>query len=129
MYVQRRLRSGWACAQSDQSLRCPHELRYPLSAKRRLIRLGGFPGWSKSSLGAQIILLVLSWSGSFYVGHQSYQINHISKSKNKSSIQKGPAVCSCFYWYCLPNLALLFYGGSRKGKNCTEPQAMSPGDV
>ena len=45
-------RSGWASAQSDQSLRCPHELRYPLSAQRRLIRLGGFSGWSESSLGA-----------------------------------------------------------------------------
>ena len=88
MCVQRRLRWGWASAQYDQSLRCPHELRYPLSAQRRLIRLGGFQGWSESSLGAQIILLVLSWGGSFYVGHQSYQINHISCSKNKSSIQK-----------------------------------------
>ena len=129
MCVQRRLRSGWALAQSDQILRCLHELRYPLSAQRRLIRLGGFPGWSKSSLGAQIILLVLSWSGSFYVGHQSYQIDHISCSKNKSNIQTVPAVCSFFGWYCLPNLALLFYGGSRKGMNCTEPKAMSPGGV
>ena len=39
-------------------------LSYPLSAKWRLIRLGGCPGWSESSLGAQIILLVLSWGGS-----------------------------------------------------------------
>ena len=36
-------------------------LSYPLSAQRRLIRLGGCPGWSESSLGSQIILLVLSW--------------------------------------------------------------------
>ena len=28
-------------------------LSYPLSAHRRLIRLGGRPGWSESSLGAQ----------------------------------------------------------------------------
>ena len=27
---------------------------------------GGCPGWSESSLGAQIIWLVLSWGGSFY---------------------------------------------------------------
>ena len=27
----------------------------------RLIRLGGYPGWSESSLGAHAILLVLSW--------------------------------------------------------------------
>ena len=31
-------------------------LSYPLSAQRRLIRLGGCPGWSESSLGAHAIL-------------------------------------------------------------------------
>ena len=31
---------------------------------RILIRLGGCPGWSESSLGAHAILLVLSWGGS-----------------------------------------------------------------
>ena len=36
MCAQWRLRSAWASAQSDQSLRCPHELIYPLSAQRRL---------------------------------------------------------------------------------------------
>ena len=58
MCAQRRLRSAWASTQSDQNLRCPHEkkawvLSYPLSAQWRLIRLGGCPGWSESSLGAQ----------------------------------------------------------------------------
>ena len=58
--AQRRLRSAWASAQSDQSLRCPHEetlgpqLPIQCTAKT-LIRLGGCPGWSESSLGAQII--------------------------------------------------------------------------
>ena len=37
---------------------------YPLSAQRRLIRLGGCPGWSESSLGTHAILLVLSWGSS-----------------------------------------------------------------
>ena len=37
--AQRRLRSAWASAQSDQNLRCPHEE-------------SGCPGWSESSLGA-----------------------------------------------------------------------------
>ena len=37
---------------------------YPLSAQWRLIGLGGCPGWSESSLGAQVILLVLSCCGS-----------------------------------------------------------------
>ena len=57
--AQRRLRSAWASAQSDQSLRCPHEeslgpyLPIARTAKT-LIRLGG---WANSHL------LVLSWDG------------------------------------------------------------------
>ena len=34
--------------------------------QQRLIRLGGCPGWSESSLGAKVILLALSWGGSFH---------------------------------------------------------------
>ena len=42
---------------SPMSLKAVHMkkawiLSYPLNAQRRLIRLGGFPGWSESSLGA-----------------------------------------------------------------------------
>ena len=71
MCAQRRLRSAWAFAQSDQSLRCPHEERLGPSLPieriaNTLIRLGGCPGWSESSLGAHAILLVLSWGGSKY---------------------------------------------------------------
>ena len=40
---------------------------YPLSAQWRLIRLGGCPDWSESSLGAQVILLVLSWCDTFFL--------------------------------------------------------------
>ena len=43
----------------------PWVLSYPVSAQRTLIRLGGCPGWSESSLGAQVILSVLSWGGSY----------------------------------------------------------------
>ena len=46
--AQRRLWSDWADAQADQSL----------------IRLGGCPGWSESTLGTEFILLVFSWGGS-----------------------------------------------------------------
>ena len=45
-----------ASAQSDQSSLSAWRnsvLSYPLSAQLRLIRLGGCPGWSESSLGAQ----------------------------------------------------------------------------
>ena len=39
---------------------------FPESVLQRLIRLSGYPGWS-FSLGAQVIFLVLSWSGSFVI--------------------------------------------------------------
>ena len=54
MCVQRRLRSAWASAKSDQSLCCPHEeslgpwLPIERTAKT-LIRLGGCQGWTESS--------------------------------------------------------------------------------
>ena len=69
MCAQQRLRSAWASAQSDQSLRCPHEeslgqLPFKRTAKT-LIRLDGCPFWSESSLGWHVILLVLSWGGSY----------------------------------------------------------------
>ena len=89
--AQRRLRSAWASAQSDQSLCCqheknlgslptywvhsedwslccPHEINLGSLAthwQRRLIRLSGCPGWSESLLGAQVILLILPCAGSF----------------------------------------------------------------
>ena len=69
--AQRRLRSAWASAQSDQSFRSLLEetlgpqLHIECTAKT-LIRLGGFPGWSESWLGAYVILLVLPWGVSFY---------------------------------------------------------------
>ena len=40
-------------------------LSYPMSAERRLIRLGRCPGWSESLLGAHTILLVLLWGSLF----------------------------------------------------------------
>ena len=52
------------------SLLCPREERLgPLlpfeHIAKTLIRLGGFPGWSESSLGAYVILLVLSCGGPY----------------------------------------------------------------
>ena len=48
---------------------CPPEAKFvPKLPNERtaetLIRLGGCPGWSESSLGTKVILLVLSWGGS-----------------------------------------------------------------
>ena len=83
MCAQRWLRSAWASAQPDQSLRCPHEETFgpqlPIErTAKTLIRLGGCPGWSESSLGAKTILLVLSWGG--------------------SNVREYPAMCQCQVW-------------------------------
>ena len=42
-------------------------LGYTISAKRRLIRLGGCTGWSESPLGAHAILFVMSCAGSNFI--------------------------------------------------------------
>ena len=57
MCAQRRLRSTWASAQSDQSLRCPHEeslgLQLPIERTAKTqINLGIRQFWSESSLSA-----------------------------------------------------------------------------
>ena len=72
MCAQRRVRSAWTSAQSDQSLRCALNgyLRtqgFYMRTAKTLVRLGGCSGWSESSLGAHAILLVLSRGGSIIV--------------------------------------------------------------
>ena len=66
-------------------------LSYPLSAQRRLIRLGGCPGWSESSLGAHVILLVLSCAGSilcFQSGHDKSKASRSLDTKPTSKVRK-----------------------------------------
>ena len=68
--AQRRFRSAWTSAQSDQSLHCTlygylRTQAFFLRTAKTLIRLGGCPGWSEFSVGAHAILLVLSWGGSY----------------------------------------------------------------
>ena len=81
--AQQRLRSAWASAQSDQSLRCPHEESLgpylPIErTEKTLIRLDGCPGWSESLLGAHTILLVLSRGGSFHcINYKQKHTTHI----------------------------------------------------
>ena len=66
--AQRRLRSHWASAQSGQSSlsawRKLGSLATHWAHSATLIRQGGFPDWSESSLGA-LILSVLSCRGSY----------------------------------------------------------------
>ena len=55
-------------------------LSLPLSAQRRLIRLGqADPGWSESSLGTYAISLVLSWGGSFSITPEWCFLRYINK--------------------------------------------------
>ena len=62
LFAQRRLRSAWASAQSDQSLRCPREeslvLSCPLSAQRRLCS-----DWPDAQAN-----LSLRWAHTHFVG-------------------------------------------------------------
>ena len=60
-----------------------------LCGQWRLIRLGGCPGWSESSLAAQVILLVLSWCGSLYLKRE-WVI--------KCLIFIQPGACCARYW-------------------------------
>ena len=68
---------------------------------KTLIRLGGCPGWSKSSLGAHVILLVLSWGGSFLF------VTHLSRKKKEKKERKKdwpPVVFGTVFCrlYCFP---------------------------
>ena len=72
LYAQRRLRSALASAWSDQCLRCALNGKIGTKAffmrtAKTLIRLGGCQGWPESSLGAHVILLVLSRGGSKWI--------------------------------------------------------------
>ena len=58
LWAQRRLRSAWASAQSDQNLRCPHE-------ESLATHWAHSEDWSESSLGSHVSLLVLSQGGSY----------------------------------------------------------------
>ena len=87
--AQWRPRSAWASTQSDQSLRCAGhgQLRtqaFFMQTGKTLIRLGGCPGWSESSLGAHAILLVLSQGG-------SYMQRQLTTSKQLSMIMEHNA--------------------------------------
>ena len=67
-------------------------LSYPLSAQRRLIRLGACPGWSESSLGA-VILFVLSWgrsNKSKILLSIEYELEHNKTAKTQISMGIRP---------------------------------------
>ena len=73
----------WAASRQNQQNDCaPSEDSD--QPGQTLIRLGVWPGWSDSSLGAHAILLVLSWGGSFYFsGVWIYDVLNTSSSQTK----------------------------------------------
>ena len=69
-YAQQRLGSVRASAQSDQSSLCTQWVATQdvfMPTAKTLIRLGGCPGGSESSMATQVILLVLSCGGSYVI--------------------------------------------------------------
>ena len=87
-------------------------LSYLLSAQRRLGILGGCPGWSESSLGAQVILLVFSCCDLFYL--QIFQVTpfDITILLWSCSVSRGlNRICSIFtislYIFFLLRIAFL----------------------
>ena len=92
--AQRRLRSAWASAQSDQSLRCPVWSESSLSAWRKLGSLATYWAHSEDSdqtgqmprlirvfAGHTVILLVSSWGGSYWDAICCWQVWFVSQSR------------------------------------------------
>ena len=88
-----------------------------MRSAKTLIRLGGCPGWSESSLGAHATLLVLSWGGSINVLYGSnffcllprvvytYFINFLNQSQLTtllSSLIARQRVGPQTYWWLRP---------------------------
>ena len=92
-------------------------LSYPLNAQRRLIRLGGCPGWSESSLGTQVILLVLSRGSSLirFSKQHGFWLGVFPSEKAKSNKSDLFGVCLftvIIYFMtrsCLPFIRLPFW--------------------
>ena len=67
---------------------------------KTLISLDGCPGWSKSSLGAHAILLVLSWSGSVVSWSRTKPVKwSVHPAKTQISLGNQP-----------PSLVRVFFG-------------------
>ena len=94
--AQRRLKWAWESAQSDQSLRCAlngllRTQTFFVRTAKTLIRLGGCPGWSESSLDAQPFC---------WFCHVVAQIISITLD---------------YYYYC-PDILWRSYGGTRTSR-------------
>ena len=75
------------------------------SGQRRLIRLGGRPGWSESLLGAQIILIVLLCTGSNEKNGKAIN-NTINATGMNLTVTNPVAKLKCIYIIVLINTGL-----------------------
>ena len=106
--AQQRLRSAWASAQSDQSLRCPHEeslgsLATHWAHHEDSDQTGKIPRLIWVFAGCTVILLVLSWGGSFFKVSLTAQIID-EDSPWRTYPCWGNAICWVFYacqWDCV----------------------------
>ena len=101
MCAQRRLRSAWASAQSDQSLRFALNGQLKTQAffmrtAKTLIRLGGCTSWAESSMGAHAILLVLSRGGSNRYWSRTSRGGGFEKSKTNAEFERD--LCQAKAW-------------------------------
>ena len=88
---------------------------YPMSAQWKLIRLGGCPGWSKSSLGAHVILLILSWAGSNHLFRtvNTWAASSKNVSSNMHKLCRFRSSCTCEkYQSCSPFIYSVEFKGS-----------------
>ena len=66
--------------------------RFFMRTAKTLIRLGGCTGWSVSSLGAMVILLLMSCDGSLYIAAESPSIDGEADCGSKGRwFDSGPA--------------------------------------
>ena len=104
--TQWKRRSACASDQSDQRLRCAlngllRTQAFFMRTAKTLIRLGGCPGWSESSLGAHS----LCW----FCQIAAHMMNSCNKSGNSRSSPKSRSACTNMYsqseqlfWWLLP---------------------------
>ena len=93
--AQRRLRSAWASALRTQA--------FFMRTANTLIRLGGYHGWSESSLDTH--LLVLSCRGSYYHRSKSLSLRRSGGSLSIYSVQ-------CVRYFPQRRLRLIRTGGT-----------------
>ena len=103
--TQRRLGSAWASTQYEQSLRCAlnGELRtqgFFMRTAKTLIKLDGCPGWSESSLGAQLFCWFCHEAAHFYVQNLTLHALLNFLAIHFTEKQQPPVSEDHWLWWC-----------------------------